>query len=219
MGLLDEISGAECELLLNAARRKTFKNGAEIIRHGEESTDVYFLTQGAAIATLISIEGRFVAYRTIRPGDVFGELAALSAAPRNAWIHAKGPAVVHIIAYDKFESLLREAPELAIALSRHLARMVSELTERVFERSAMVVRQRLGRELVRRAVRSCDSAIIAELPPHAELAAFIGTHREAVTKELSALHREGLISRQGRRVAIPSLTALHSALADEGDWA
>ncbi len=218
MSFLSQLEDPDRDLLLSGGRRRNVADGVALINHGDSSTDVFFVMSGAAMATLVSAQGHFIAYRTIGPGDIFGELAALTGSPRNAWVHARGPTEVCVIPYPSFERSLFERPAIAVALARHLSRMVADLTERVFERSAFVVRQRLGRELARRADPAGDGGRIERLPPHAELAAFIGTHREAVTKELAALAREGLIAKEGRSVSIPSMRRLLSALSEESDW-
>ena len=222
MTFLDRLNGQQRDQLLNAGRRRKVADRAVIIEHGDESTDVFVIVAGAAMATLISAQGHIVAYRAICPGDIFGELAALTGAPRNAWVHARGETEICAIPYVRFERMMMENPALAMELSRHLARMVADLSARLYERSALVVRQRLGLELVRRASPADEASdggsSIPQLPPHAELAAFIGTHREAVTKELAAFAREGLIRKEGRRIVIPSLQALLSALDGESGW-
>jgi DNA-binding MarR family transcriptional regulator len=39
-------------------------------------------------------------------------------------------------------------------------------------------------------------------PPHAELAARVASHREAVTRELSAMEKAGLIARRRGAIAL-----------------
>lgn len=217
MAFLEQIDDADREALLREGGRRIYAEKSVIIAHGDESTDVYFLIRGLAIATLVSAQGHFVAYRTIGPGDIFGELAATAGSKRSAWVHAQAATEICTVPYGRFLGILHERPKIAVALCRHLAQMVTDLTERVFERSALMVRQRLGRELLRRANPCGDKATIEALPAHAELAAFIGTHREAVTKELSAFVRDGLIRKEGRRIVIPSAEAMLCALSKEGD--
>src|SRR3546814_14121217 len=57
-----------------------------------------------------------------------------------------------------------------------------------------------------------DRCVIAPLPTHMELAARIGTHREAVTRELRLLHQEGIVGQQGRTLEIRSIERLRAAL-------
>ena len=220
-GLLGGLTREDRSRLLSRMRRRRFETGTEIIAYGDRSQDVFFLVAGRATATLMSMEGKLVAYRDIGPGDIFGELAFLTSGPRNASVHARDATTVGALSPAAFEAAIGESPGFAMALSRHLARMVADLTERVFEHSALIVRQRLGRELLRRAAprpEEPDRAIVEKLPSHAELAAFIGTHREAVTKELSAFARLGLIGRDGAAIEIPSLQSFEAHLASGRDW-
>jgi CRP-like cAMP-binding protein len=48
------------------------------------------------------------------------------------------------------------------------------------------------------------------MPTHADLAARIGTHREAVTRELNLLAGEGILRQSGRKVEILSVRRLQS---------
>ena len=155
-------------------------------------------------------------YRDILPGDIFGEIAALDGGPRSTFVTAKGR--VRLAALDEaaFESLLAEAPGIARALLRHLAGGMRRLTDRVYEQTALNVRHRLMCEVLRRArdaaPEGSDSAVVAPSPRHAEVAALIGTHREAVTKELSALDREGLVAKARGGLRVPSLRRLEEAI-------
>ncbi|MCE7916182.1 MAG: helix-turn-helix domain-containing protein, partial [Nitrosomonas sp. PRO5] len=49
---------------------------------------------------------------------------------------------------------------------------------------------------------SPNTAIIKPAPTHAELACFVSTHREAVTRELSELARNRLIQRTGHELRV-----------------
>ncbi|WP_395660183.1 Crp/Fnr family transcriptional regulator [Aestuariivirga sp.] len=111
---------------------------------------------------------------------------------------------------------MEENPAFAIAVARQLAGHVRRLTTRVFEFSTMAVRQRLRAELLRLAkpAAGADTAAIASLPTHAELASRISTHREAVSRELAWLGDGGFILKQGRSLLIPSLGKFRSLMED-----
>ena len=82
---------------------------------------------------------------------------------------------------------------------RRLGAEVRRLTERVFELSALNVRARLHCELLRMARTSASQKLtVNPAPTHAELANRIGTHREAVTREMRILAELNII-RNGRR--------------------
>ena len=54
---------------------------------------------------------------------------------------------------------------------------------------------------------------ISPPPTHAELAARISTHREAVTKLLNAIEREGVISRTRAAIDLLKVERLHEIVA------
>jgi CRP-like cAMP-binding protein len=115
---------------------------------------------------------------------------------------------------DEFSALLIEVPQLELWLARLLVRRVEGLNERVFELSTKQVAARVQSELLRlaaaapQALAGRDLVTIAHLPTHSDLAAKIGSHREAVSRELSMLAKHGLVRQQGRRLDILSVTAL-----------
>ena len=56
------------------------------------------------------------------------------------------------------------------------------------------------------------AATINRNPTQDELAARIGTNRETVTREFSLLIKEGLVTREGRRIVVPSVARLADRL-------
>jgi DNA-binding transcriptional regulator YhcF (GntR family) len=54
---------------------------------------------------------------------------------------------------------------------------------------------------------------IANLPTHAEFAARIGTHREAVTREFGTLKDEGVVAQSGRTLIVHSVRKLEALSA------
>ena len=61
------------------------------------------------------------------PGDFFGELALLSDHPRNARIRAKTPVRCLAISRADFSRLLKEEPEIAVAMLPTLAERIDSL--------------------------------------------------------------------------------------------
>ena len=110
-----------------------------------------------------------------------------------------------------FWEILRTYPDVAALVMKRLANSVRTLTERVFEFSALAVRNRVHAELLRLAGHHMigdNVAMIRPAPTHAELASRISTHREAVTRELNHLSRDGLVERQAGALAIHDVERL-----------
>jgi CRP-like cAMP-binding protein len=85
------------------------------------------------------------------------------------------------------------------------------MSERVFEVSALSVRERLRRELLRLAAtgeRQGKIIVIKPAPTHYDIAAHIGSHREAVTREFNRLEAEKLLEVGRRQISILDLARL-----------
>ena len=174
--------------------------GRTLVEKGSRSTDVFFLLEGRAEVLLYSASGREVCVNDIGPGDIFGEIAVLDGEPRSASIVALSELKVAAMRANDFMTCFEGSPAAGIWLARRLAASVRRLTEQVFELSALNVQTRIHCELLRLAQKGKPSSGGIEVrpaPTHAELAKHIGTHREAVTREMKALSGEKII-RYGR---------------------
>jgi CRP-like cAMP-binding protein len=158
---------------------------------------------------MVSLNGREVILSDLVEGDFFGELAAIDERPRSATVVAQSECVLASIPGDAFRAAVTELPAGALWLQRRLTSQIRGLTEKVFELNALRVRSRLHCELLRMCQRAPGPAVtIDPAPTHAELAARIGTHREAVTREISQLADAGLVGQQNRRLEIRDVPAL-----------
>ena len=205
---------------LDTARRREFerhlravrvRKGQTILDQGTRGTDVYLIKSGQFQALVHSASGKEVSLRVLTAGDLFGELAALDLGERTASVVALTDGTLEQMSGQAFKAFLQSAPEAAIWLATHLAGQIRALTERIFELSALDVRSRLHCELYRLAIEAGaedNCARIQPAPTHNEIANRIGTHREAVTRELGELTRIGVLKQARRQLTILDVAAL-----------
>jgi CRP-like cAMP-binding protein len=114
---------------------------------------------------------------------------------------------------DQFLDFLGTVPKAGLWMSHLLAARVRDLTARAFELATLPVAARVHSELLRMAAETGvegDRALIQPMPTHADFASRIGTHREAVTRELNLLAGEAILRQSGRKTEILSVTRLQS---------
>ncbi|MCI0628356.1 MAG: Crp/Fnr family transcriptional regulator [Acidobacteria bacterium] len=204
-GLFASIPPGDLETLAKRFRWKRYEPGQQIISHLEESTDVYFVMEGSVRVIVYSPMGMEVTFRDIAAGEYFGELAAIDGLPRSATVTSVSGSLVGWMSAEIFRDILRSYPDVAASVMRQLVSSVRSLTERVFEFSTLAVKNRVHAELLRLARHHMvggNAAMIRPAPRHAELASRISTHREAVTRELNQLSRDGLVERKPDGLAI-----------------
>ena len=199
------------ERLKPHARILQRQEGHIIMGHGDRTTELYLIIEGQARAELHSPNGREVILGDLGPGELIGEFSALDDQPRTATVEVVSPATLAAFPGPVFRTAVFADPESAEWIARRFVGHIRLVTEKLFELNALAVRSRLHCELLRLGLTAGiadNGATIAPAPTHLELAGRIGTHREAVTRELQHLPREGIVAQQGRKLAIHDVARL-----------
>lgn len=209
--LLQGVSRERLELLSRECAWYRYDKGAEIISQQDKGRDVYFITSGEVRVRSYSVAGRQVSFRDVEVGAVIGDIAAVDGGPRSTDVTALVESVLAALPGAAFTRLMREEAVVHERYLRYLTGMVRTLTERVTELSTLDVSQRVQAELLRlahRSGRSGNSASIDPAPTHAEIAEQVSTRREQVTRELSALTKQGLLQKKGSSLVVTDLDGL-----------
>ena len=88
---LSALSAKDRQALAAQARVSQAPSGATILRHGDTGDAAYFVLAGRAVAGIATEDGSYRSLSTLNPGDFFGEIAALTGAPRTANVVADEP--------------------------------------------------------------------------------------------------------------------------------
>ncbi len=213
---LDRLSVGDRAALTAALRVEAHADGDAILSQGDGGADAFVLLDGRAAVVMHAEDGRMLMSLELAAGDLFGEFAAIDGRARSADVVARGPVRVGRLSQNALLGVMVRAPGVGLEIMRHLVEIIRALGARVSDQTTLHVRERLLRELARQgraAAGDGDAATLAPAPTHAALAANIGTHREAVTKQLSALARAGLVVRARGSLRLPSLRALEREAA------
>ena len=211
IALFEDLGDAEHGRIAQACVARAYERHALIATEHEHATDVFFILDGSVRVNSMSPEGREVIYSDVGQGAIVGEFAAIDHQPRSATMVASSDCLLARMSAEKFDELLRSNSTVAIRLIHLLVGKVRSTTERVFEVSALAVRERVRRELLRLAVAGTPSGkgvVIHPAPTHYDLAARIGSHREAVTRELNRLAGENVVEIGRREIRILDLGLL-----------
>jgi CRP/FNR family cyclic AMP-dependent transcriptional regulator len=101
---------------------RSFDAGATVLAEGTRSGVLYVLTSGSVEVLKQGVQINTIA----EPGAFFGEVAALLDAPHTATVRALEPATFYVA--DDPLAFLRSRPEIALELSRLLARRLHFVT-------------------------------------------------------------------------------------------
>ena len=113
-----------------AAQIRHFSSGQHIFREGEDPKGEAFLVHSGKVAIRKQVHGQEQTLRVMVEGQLFGEIALFSHAPRSADAVAEGDVTVFVIPGDRLEHFVRNNPALAVDLIRNLSRCVLDAEER-----------------------------------------------------------------------------------------
>jgi HEAT repeat protein len=129
VSLLADLTPADLQRVAAIVTEQHFADKDVICEQGEPGEEMYLIVSGE-VRVLVSMDGRpekEIARR--EAGEVVGEMSIISGEPRTATVTAVGD--VRMLRLDRmsFESLLRERPEVSLAVMRVLCQRLKQLTQ------------------------------------------------------------------------------------------
>ncbi len=215
--IFNKLTDSQLTKIKRCVTPKNYSAGESVIVHGEESCSLYLILSGSVRATTYSLNGKEICFQHLEQGDIFGELSALDGLPRTTSIIVRSDCVLGMMTSEDIKALMQQYPEVMMGVVTRITSLVRFLCSRVYEYGALGTKERTRAEILRIAkdnVLEDGSALLENMPTHEDIANRIASHREAVTKEISAMVRQGLVEKQGRAIVVPSIEALENSLAE-----
>ena len=194
--LLASLPEAEVRELLAAARRRRFDRHEVVFHEGDPGDSMHLIDSGRVALRVTTPLGDTVTLRLLGPGAVFGELALLDAAPRNATVVALERTATLALHRDHFDQLRREHPEIDRILIHSLVNEVRRLSIQLLEALYVPVPRRVELrldDLVRLYGRDQPGPVDIPLTQE-DLAELCGASRTTVNKVLRGLEDDGLVT-------------------------
>ncbi len=199
---------SELEGLARTAVRVRKTPGSVLVSEGQASDGLYIVLRGRVNLLRAADGGRDLILAALGPGEIFGETCAFAGQPMSTTAVAAVQSELLRIAPDALGEHLRREPETVLRLMRLQGDKLREVEAVASGLALCDVEERLRRTLARLARRqgrrgpASTSWILAPVPTQSELARMVGSCRETVSRTLSAMARNGLVSASGRRMIL-----------------
>ena len=108
------------------ASERSYADADTIAEQDEPGDEMHIIVSGYVMVILRQPGGHQQVLAVRSTGDVIGEMAVITSAPRMASLAAKGPVRLLSIGRRQFESMLRDRPETALALMRVLCQRLAD---------------------------------------------------------------------------------------------
>nr|WP_041658416.1 Crp/Fnr family transcriptional regulator [Marinithermus hydrothermalis] len=205
--VFQELGGEDLEALARLARLRRLAAGEVLFLEGDPVERLFVVARGAVRVFKMDPGGRRQLVLHVEgPYRVLAEVAVFLERPfYPASAEAMTPAVVVEVPRGAFYELVDRRPPVARALIRYLARRQGELVRLLDRVVFREVGARLAEYLLGRLEREGQGFV---LPTNAELAAFLATVPEIVSRKLGQFYRAGWVRLEARRVWVVRPEAL-----------
>ena len=202
----NKAGSARADIIAQGISRFRHADPNEVIIHQDDADDqVYIILSGRVKVTNFSKKGREIWHSELLAGTFFGEMAALTGAPRSVSITAVEPTKLAILSRNEFFDVIRHDPEIAIWILEEMARRLEERTDKMNAVISQSISQRIRAEILRLAQQGATDKgdhLIAPVPNFTEMAKRLNTDRENVSREFSALSRQGVLKKEKVQVRV-----------------
>jgi CRP-like cAMP-binding protein len=185
--------------IMKAAKSISYKKGEVIYRAGDHSDSLFIVSRGRIRIYRLSESGKEQLVRILHPGDFTGELALFRESIHESYGEAMEDTEVCTITRSDLQEFLVRFPSISLKILSEFAERLemSETqatrfaTERVETRIALFLAECIdGKDLSMEFVLPMSKK---------DLASYLGTTPETISRKLAEFEDEGYIKQTGRR--------------------
>ena len=212
------LSAPRLEEIARALASRRYGKGQVIFSQGDEGDGLYLVESGVVKISAQSLDGREAIIGEVGPGETFGELVLIDAAPRSATATAVEDTLALRLPRKPFNDLLETdrafRQGVFLALARELRRATSHLGELHFLDLCGRIASRLAEVAKTTGPGPTGEIRLPGRRSQADLASMVGGSRQRVNAHLGELVEGGMIRLEGREIVILDLAALEQ----RGQW-
>jgi CRP/FNR family transcriptional regulator len=195
-----------------------YPRGTLLCLEGQAPRGIFILCTGRAKLVTTSSEGKSIILRIAEPGEVLGLTAAVSNSPYEATIETLEPSQANFISQTDFVHFLKDYPDVGLKVANQLTHNCKcayneirsiGLSNSVPEKIAKLVLKWADQPLPAASRKPNEISFRVTLTQE-EIAQFVGTTRETVSRVLSDFRKKGWLRIKGVIWTILNKDALES---------
>ena len=188
-----------------------------VIDFEDDSKDVRFLLTGRARVILRIATGKEIILGDMGPNDFVGEIAAIDDQGRAANVTVLNTSRMCVMPQSVFLDILAISPQVSLEVMRVFARRIRRLNTRLAEHCFLQAKHRICVEIMRKSrprLGHEGQRVISPPPLQREIAERVGTRREVVSRQISALSKKGMVEKTPRALVIKDIPGVNAIIAE-----
>ena len=201
--LFGKLAAEDAAVLAPLLRRRDVAAGEVVFARGDAAEEVYLVVSGQLRISVVSQDGRELAFRLVGAGQMVGELAVLDGSRRSADLTALRRSELLGLDRRNLQGLIATRSAMAAGVIAFLCRRVRDTSEQLETLALQRIETRLARYLLRLAGSAASPHGEVELisdVSQSEIGALIGASRPKVNIAFTALEKRGALRRVGRNL-------------------
>lgn len=211
-GFFCQLSPAALKDFNGVRSTATYPDGAILFLEKQDPRGVFMLCAGQVKLSISSSAGKTLITRVAKAGEVLGLAAVMTGTPYEVTAETLHPCEVAFIRGEEFLRLLAKYPEMHHGVVRQLMMLYNGACDQL---RTVGLSASAPEKLARLLLEWSTEGNQVKVPlTHEEIAEFVGTTRETVTRTLSDFRTKNLVTLHGSTLTIanrPGLEALTGA--------
>ena len=203
--LFNHLSGEDQEQIDRLVSHRHFHKGETIWQPGNDPL-LIIVARGTLKVYMISSSGREQLLRILSPGDYEGVNTLLGAMAQDIFIDSITDTEVCLLRKKDFTALLSRTPQLALKLLELYAQRMADTENQT---RFLTMETRLATYLQALSLQVSPSSHLTLPMKMKDLASYLGTTPETLSRKLHNLEDKEIISRKGRKLRILSPSGLN----------
>ncbi|WP_432735471.1 Crp/Fnr family transcriptional regulator [Maridesulfovibrio sp. FT414] len=214
INLFSNLSPEQLARIESVAIPRELVKGEQIFVAGEKAKGFYSIVSGKVKIYRESLSGKEQIIHIFGPGEIFGEVPVFQGSSYPASSMALSKSTLLYFSRDKFESIIREDPELAMSMLALLSGRLRQMVNHVAALSLAEVPGRLASYLLLLKSTQNSSMLTLDLPK-GQIAAYLGTIQETLSRIFKKMSDQGLIRVEKNTIEIIDADSLELIASGE----
>ncbi|MTI61010.1 MAG: Crp/Fnr family transcriptional regulator [Firmicutes bacterium] len=207
--LFSEMSDSDLIAISALLESSSSHNGEIIFMQGDIGNNVYFIKKGKVKAVRNNVNGDEQILEILQPGDVFGEVVLFGIDEYPATAIALDEVELVFLSKMRFKEYFTANPQIAWGMLRVMAKKLYRAQRKIENLGLKDTRARVATLIIDMLIDfgETENELVLDINRQ-EMANYIGTSRETVSRVLSDFKNKDIIEVNGNRIFIKDFSAL-----------
>lgn len=198
--IFNHLTPDQMDEIMAVVRTVSYQKGEQIYRADDTSDALYIVNRGQVKMYRLAESGKEQLVRILTPGDFTGELALFKQSVHEAYAEAIIDSEVCQIRGDDLQQLLLRYPTISLKILTEFSRRLESSEKQTTSLATEKVETRIATYLAESVTNQSENEATLELAmSRKDLASYLGTTPETVSRKLTEFEEAGLIEQRGQR--------------------